>query len=153
MIRSLALPVLILSLRFSDQHAQHCLELRGSKWLWQKDDGAGRETVAGQFWILLGGHHHHRDVHETLLGLHETHQLRPGDMRHHDIKDCRRDIRVVLERFVRFLPVTRADHFVTLLLEDHGDQTQDGRIVIGHQNFSFVIAQSIYFYPICYEFA
>jgi len=43
------------------------------------------------------------------------------------------------------LPVTRADHFVTLLLEDHGDQTQDGRIVIGHQNFSFVIVQSIYF--------
>ena len=133
-----------LTFRFADQHAQHGLELRVGKWLWQKDDGAGREAVTGQFWILLGGHHHHRDAHETFFGLHDTHLFRSGNMRHHDIKDCRRVIRVVLERFVCFLAVARADHIVTLFLEDHCDQTQDGRIVVGYQNFSFVvIAQSI----------
>jgi hypothetical protein len=106
--------------------------LRGTERLGQKDHRTGGETFTRQFWILFGSHHHHGNLHEPFFSLHEPHQLGARDVRHHDIKDRRQDIAILLQQFVSFLAVARADHLVPFLLQNHLDQPENGRIVVGH---------------------
>jgi len=122
---------------FAHQHSQHCLQLRGGKWFGKKDDRPGRKTLGGEFWILLGGHHHHRDLIVPVFGPHKANQFRALNVRHDYIKHRRGEVCILLQRLVRLSPVARDDHCKTFLLQDCRHQAENGRVVIGDQDASF----------------
>ncbi len=71
-------------------------------------------------------------------------------MRHHDVKDCGGEIRIILKRLVSFLSVPRADHGESFLFQNHTYQPQDGRIVVGYQHAplrSFVVTTQLKLCP------
>ena len=107
-----------LAASFTDEHSQHCLQLYRGKWFGKKDYRARRKTFGREFWILLGSHHHHRDLIVPVLGSHKANQFRALNVRHDYIKHCRGEVRIALERLVRLTPVARSDNCITFLLQD-----------------------------------
>src|SRR5687767_10883941 len=124
----------LLAARLADEHAQHDLKLRGGEGLREEDDGARGEAVGRELGVLLGRHHHHGYLHQLLLGLHVADELRPLYVRHHHVEDAGGEVGARLEMLVGVAAVARGDDLVALLLDDGRHQTQDGRVVVGHED-------------------
>ena len=105
----------------ADQHLQHRVQLRGRERFRKKDHSAGGKTIRRQFRILFGSHHHHRNLHVPFFRFHETHELRSGNMWHHYVKDCRREILIALQNLVCFPAVARRDDAIVFFFENGRD--------------------------------
>jgi hypothetical protein len=56
------------------------------------------------------------------------------DVRHHHVEDARGEVAARLKELVSLAPVARRDDLVPLLLDDGRHQTQNRRVVVGHQD-------------------
>ena len=121
---------LLLGRALANQHTQHYLQLSGSEWFRQEHDGAGGETVRRKFWILLGRHHHHRNLHQPLFGFHVANQLGPGDVRHDDIEYGGGEALLFLQKLVRFTPVASGNDGIAFFLQNRRHQPEYRRVII-----------------------
>ena len=116
--------------RAGDETVDQILKLSGGEWFRQEHDGAGGKAVRRKFWILLGSHHHHRNLHQPLFGFHVANQLRPGNVRHDDIEYRCREALVFLQNLVGFTPVASGNDGIAFLLQNRRNQPEYGRVII-----------------------